>query len=508
MSHKLYANTSPLLKAYLKSSKVITLLLVILPFLFAYGVAASNAAVLNTPEALHNYIVQNQGNLLLGTIAADTLEAASVWRVRLSSALILAVLNVVLVAGHTRKEEEAGRLELIRAGATGRFTPLTAMFIKVLAANIVGGLGMALGFMAASFPAAGSFVGGMSTALCVSFFAVLTAVFAQIAPGARQTRGLALGAAALLLFIYIIANAIHSYGLQMLTPFGWCAYARPYAGENWLLFLFAVPIIALFIVLGFMLMERRDLNGSYLKEPKARPSAHKGFGSPLALSWRLQRGMLLVWLAAYALMGLVIASLEPNINKMFVGTAFLPELSSLLGGPGRAFLAILSYILTQVVTAFAISVILRCKEEEALSRAEMVLSAPVSRIRYISGQLLIAYLGSAAAIALFGLLTGDFVSSAARIPAVWIVASVAVLFFGIAPRAAAAVGWGLFGILLAVEFLWEMRFVGNNVFKLSPFSWVYPGRAASLQVTLMMLLIAAVLTGAGLAFYRRRNVIA
>ena len=53
---------------------------------------------------------------------------------------------------------------------------------------------------------------------------------------------------------------------------------------------------------------------------------------------------------AYTVIGLVIASLMPNINKMLQGTAFLPGLSAVLGGAGRAFLAILAYILTQVLT--------------------------------------------------------------------------------------------------------------------------------------------------------------
>jgi ABC-2 type transport system permease protein len=507
MSPEGYAKTLLLFKTYLKSSKVITILLVILPFLFAYGVAASNMAILKTPEELQTYILSNQGNLLLGSIAANSLEAASIWRVRLSTALVLGVLNVVLVINHTRREEDSGRLELLRAGAVGPLAPLTATFLKIVLANILGGIGMMLGFIAVSFPVAGSFVAGMSTALTIICLAVLAAVFAQIALNARLARGLSFGAMALLLICYIIANVANSEILQLLTPFGWCAFARPYAQENWLLFLVAVPVIALLIILAFWLMAHRDFNGSYLRELKGRPAARPGFGSPLALSWRLQRSLLLVWLVAYGLMGLVIGSLKPNIDKMFAGTTFLPELSALVGGPGRAFLAILSYILTQVVTAFALMTILHFKEEELQMRAELVLSNPISRIRYISGQLLIAYLGSAGAVALFGLLTGDFVATIARIPAVWILTSAAVLFYGIVPRVAVPVSWGLFGIMLAIEFLWEMRFVGNGVFGLSPFSWVYPGMTVSFSTAVIMLLVSVLLAGIGLVGYTRRNII-
>lgn len=508
MKRHSYANTGGSLKTYLKGNKVISLLLVILPFLLTYGVAASNLSVLATPAELQNYIAQNQGNLLLGNIAANTIEAASVWRVRMSAALILAVLNVVLVIGHTRTEEDLGRLELLRAGAVGRFASLTAVLIKVLGANLLGGVAMMLGFAAVSFPIAGAFVAGMSTALSVCFLAALTAVFAQLAPNARLARGLSFGALAVFVILCIVANALNSNGLLMWTPFGWCAYARPYAGENWLLFLFTIPAIALTVIAAFILMEHRDTGGGYLREMRSKAVARRSFKSPFALSWRLQRGTLLVWLIAYVLMGLVIGSLVPNINEMFAGTTFAPELSAILGGPGRAFLAILSYILTQVVTAFAIMTILRCREEESLTRAEMVLSAPVSRTSYLTGHLCVAYFGSAAAIALFGLFTGDFISSISRIPAVWIIASVTVLFWGIAPRAAAPAGWGLFGILLAIEFMWELRIVGNGVFRLSPFSWVYPGNDVSAPTIAIMILLSAILTGIGLIGFARRDIVA
>lgn len=506
MKRRFFANTGELLRVYLKKSKVVSLLLVILPFLFAYGVAASNRAVLATPEALINYVTQNQGNLLLGKIAADTLEAASVWRVRISAAIFLAVLNVVLVIDHTRKEEELGRPELLRAGAVGRLATLAAVLLKTFGANLLGGAAMALGFMAASFPATGAVTAGMATALCACFIAALAAVFAQLAPNARLAGGLSYGAVFLFVMLSVIANALESDALLLCTPFGWCAYARPFAGETLAPFFLAVPLIALTAVAAFLLMEKRDYNGGYLEVRKSRAAALRSFKSPFALAWRLQRGALLVWAAVYALMGLIIGSLAPGINAMMEGSNFAPGLSEALGGPGLAFLAIAAYILAQVVTAFAVMSILRCREEEDLARAELILSAPVPRINYMAGHLCIAYLGSAAAIALFGLLAGNFSASVSRIPAVWAVASVTALCCGLIPRAAAPVGWSIFGATLVLEFLWEIRVVGNGVFKLSPFSWVYPGSEVSILGIAVMLVISFALTAIGLMGFRRRDI--
>ena len=508
MKRSQYTATGSLLKNYFRGSVVLTSLLIFLPFLFAYAAAASNMAVLDTPELLADYIRQNQGNALLGVIAADTIEAATVWRIRIASAVIISIFGIILMINNTRKDEEQGRLELLRSGAVGRKAPLCAIFIKVFGANLLGGIFMTLGFIASGFPAAGSLAAGMATAFCGCCFSAIAAVFAQIAPNARMARGLAFGSVAFFMVLQVVANVTGIGGLLILTPLGWCAASRAYAGENLWLFLFAALVVALLTLTAFALHERRDMGGSYVKERGGRETAAAGFKTPFSLAWRLQRGTLAVWLAAYALMGLVIASLRPSINEMLGGTNFLPELSAIVGGAGSAFLAILSYILTQVVTAYALIAVLRPRDEESLTRTELVLSAPVSRVGYMAGHLLIAFAGSAAAIALFGALTGELASCAARIPAVWTVASFAALIYGGLPRAAAPAGWGLFGVLLAMEFLWETKFIGDNIFKLSPFAWVYPGVAVSAATVLTTTAIAALMTGLGLFCFSRRDIVA
>ncbi len=507
MKRSAYAATGRLLRLYLRTNRVITLLLVLLPFLFAYVSAASNIALLQTPEQLTTYIAENQGNALLGAIASNTIEGVTVWRIRTSTAIFSSILSIVLVLSNTRKDEEQGRLELLRAGAAGVKAPLTAILIKALGANALGGLALALGFLAAGFAAAGSFTAGLSTALTNCTFSIIAAIAAQIAPNTRLARGLALGTGAFFLVWQMIANSVGNESLLLFTPFGWCAYARPYAGENFLLFPFAVLAVALLTYIAYALSCRRDMGGSYIRERRSNEQAGKSFRNPLALAWRLQRGMLFVWVIAYALMGAVIASLKPSINNMLNGTAFLPELSKALGGAGNAFLALISYILAQVITAYAIMAILRMREEETLARTELVLSSAVSRIRYALGHVCIAFLGSASAIAVFGACTGDFASCISRLPAVLLIASVSAFCYCIAPRAAVPVSWGLFGGLLLLEFLWEMRLVGNWLFAFSPFSWVYPGITVPLLPIVLMVLFSAILLALGVERFSRRDLV-
>ena len=120
----------------------------------------------------------------------------------------------------------------------------------------------------------------------------------------------------------------------------------------------------------------------------------------------------------------------------------------------------------------------------------------------------IAFAGSVAAIVVFGIATGELVSCIMRLPAVLVVASVTVSIYGISPRAAAPAGWGVFGTLLIIEFLWEMRFIGNSIFQISPFAWVYPGVEVSVVSIVIMLSISVALTGIGLLRFTRRDIVA
>ena len=499
------AGTWRLFRLYVTSKRVTVLLLVLLPLLFAYGAGASNMALLSTPKQLTTYITQNQGNALLGEIQADSVAGATIWRIRTSAVIISGVLSVSLVLSLTRREEGLGRAELVRALSVGPRAPLTAALALAFAANLLGGLFLALGFLLCGFPAAGSLTAGMAMGLSCCALCAVPAIAAQLAPGAAPARSVAYGALALFLFIQIAANSTDNTNLLLCTPMGWCALARPFAGENCFALLFAAAADALLTYAAYALFARRDLNGSYFRERPGRPVAARGLNSAFSLTWRLQRSMLLLWVAAYAIMGLMLRSLTPAIQRMLDGTSFLPQLAERVGGAGNAFLVLLAYILTQVLTAYALLSILRLREEETAYRAELMLSTPVSRKAYALTHIVMAYAGSFFALLLFGLCMGNAAGVLSRLPAVWLLSSVAMLLCGFAPRRAIPASWGVFGALLLLEFLWELKLIPPGLFLLSPFAWVYPGAAILPLPLLLMLVLAAALLLIGLSRYSRRD---
>lgn len=104
-------------------------------------------------------------------------------------------------------------------------------------------------------------------------------------------------------------------------------------------------------------------------------------------------------------------------------------------------------MMAMIVTFYVAQALMRAREEEATGRAELLLSTPTSRLRWLSGHVVAAYAGIAAILLAAGLALGlsahltspevrfaDVVgSAAAHIPAAWIIAGACLCVYGWLP---------------------------------------------------------------------------
>jgi Putative exporter of polyketide antibiotics len=90
------------------------------------------------------------------------------------------VLVAVIVVRHTRADEEAGRLELVGAGAVGRHAALTAALLVALLADLGLAALTGLGLMGGGLAASDSFAFGLELAAAGCMFAVVAGVCAQL----------------------------------------------------------------------------------------------------------------------------------------------------------------------------------------------------------------------------------------------------------------------------------------------------------------------------------------
>ncbi|MFE9020505.1 ABC transporter permease [Streptomyces sp. NPDC007808] len=455
---------------------------------------------------------------LIGPVLGDSIGALTAWRVGVYAGALAAVTSLLLVVRHTRDEEESGRQELVASGMVGRRASLTAALLTAGVANAVLALLVAAGL--AGRGAFGALAFGLGLAGVGMVFATLAAIVAQFTQSARLARGLTAGLLGAAFVLRAAGDSASDDGSSVLTwvsPLGWLENLRPFAGERWwVLLLFAAAASAQGAA-AYALAGRRDVGMSFLP---ARPGPAEGrLGTAGALAWRLQRGGVLGWSIGFFLAGVVYGGLTDGVADIVGGNEKAREIFARMGGQAGltdAFLASMIGMLGLVAALFVVASVLRLHGEETSMRAEPVLANAVGRLRWAAGHLVIAFTGSALIMLLAGLgfaaghgkQVGPILGAClVQLPAVWVVGGLAVLLYGVLPRAAMA-AWGVAGAVLLLGWVGPALDVPQAVLDLSPFGHLpkLPGGEMQWRPVLVLLGLAVVLVAAGLAGLRRRDV--
>jgi len=466
---------------------------------------------------------------LYGSLFGSSLGELVAWRAGFIPVMI-GLLSILTVIRHTRTEEETGRRELLGATVVGRHAGLAAALVATFGANLVLGALLAVGMISQDLPASGSWAFGAEFAAAGWMFAAIAAVAAQLTSGAGSARAIAivtLGAA----YVLRLVGDLSSLGdgalswLSWLSPIGWVHQIRPYGGDRWWPVAVAVCVTAVLGLVAVALSARRDV-GAGLLPPRLGPaSAAPGLGSPLALAWRLHRGLLAGWIAGFAVLGVVLGGVAEGIGDLVRDNRDLEDLFARVGGAAGvidSYLASMTSLLGLIAAGYAIQATLRLRNEETGGRAEPVLGTAAGRLRWAGSHLVFSILGPAAALAAAGLAmglthglnTGDvgrelprvLAGAMAQLPAVWVVAAITVVLFGLLPRLA-AVSWGALAICLLLAMVGTALRFDQWVLDISPFTHVphLPGGTATATPLVTLAAMAAVLSVVGLAGLRRRD---
>ena len=81
-----------------------------------------------------------------------TLGGLATWKLSVFGVVGVAVMSMFIVVRHTRGDEDAGRLELVGAGAVGRLAALTSGLLTALLANLGVALLVAVGLAVGGCP--------------------------------------------------------------------------------------------------------------------------------------------------------------------------------------------------------------------------------------------------------------------------------------------------------------------------------------------------------------------
>jgi ABC-2 type transport system permease protein len=280
-------------------------------------------------------------------------------------------------------------------------------------------------------------------------------------------------------------------------------------------------------VAAFALLARRDAGAGVLAARLGPATAAASLRSPLALAWRLHRGVLLGWTIGLAAMGAVIGSVADSVNDMASGNPQLQDLLERLGGKkalADAYVAGAMVIFAVAAAGYAIGATLRLRAEEGGLRAEQVLATAVGRRRWAGSHLTFGLLGPSVALAaaglaeglVYGLVAGDLgrelprvmAGALVQLPAVLVLSGIAMALFGLAPRLA-PVSWAVLAVSAFLVLLGPLMQLDQWLLDLAPFSHIpkVPGADVSATPLLWLLAATAGLVAAGLAGFRRRDLV-
>ena len=465
---------------------------------------------------------------MFGPVFEANLGSLTAWRASIVL-VIVGVATLLTVIRHTRVEEETGRRELLGSTVVGRHAPLTATLMVAFGANALLAMLVASGLAAQGQPITGSVAFGLSMAAVGMVFASVGAFAAQITEGAGGARAIGLSVLGL---AYVLRAAGDAGGsgltwLSWLSPIGWAQRMRPFASEQWWVLGLLLGLAGLVTVAAFSLSARRDI-GSGVIAPRPGPAEATGFaGTPLGLAWRIHRGLIVGWAAGFAVLGSIYGGVAEGVGDLLKDNPELLDVFERLGGGAGTiidlYLAGVMGVLGLIAAAYAVQAALRMRVEEESQRLEPVLATSVGRKRWMAGHLLLALGGPALALtaaglavgATYGAVSGDLAgqvprvlsAALAQLPAVWVLAGLAVALFGLLPRLS-SLAWAGYGAVVFITLIGALLMLGQWFNGISPFNHLpnLPGGEAAIAPLVGLTGIGVLLVVSGVIGFGRRDI--
>ncbi|WP_040984010.1 ABC transporter permease [Oceanobacillus jeddahense] len=525
-----FAGTGTLFRLFLKRDRFLFCIWILATFLLAVATAGTFGSM-DLDSAIADLVTDPVISAMQGPLMSHDLAGVVIWRMMGLNVLILGIASIFTVVRHTRNDEEAGRSELIRAYVTGRYATLTAALLVALVINIIAGFMQTLLLIGIGAGVGGAVLFCLTVSAGGFFFAAIGSLGAQLRENTGGAIGISLIAVGLGFMLMIINNGNGGDTfLKWITPMAWHRLTRPLDDDyGWFILLFIIftliPMIA-----AFILSKKRDLGAGLIPPKLGLAEADPKFKSPLALAWRLHKGSFLTWLIGITIFGSGIGAIALNIGE---NEEFGNLLNNLGGmnwteqiGNRDAFLAIVIYIIALVVGLYAITSLLKAYKEEIENRGELILSKPISKLKWLNSHLIITFFTSGLLMIamglgsglIYGLSVGDFGNtfikvfsmSVSKIPAVWFMAGITVFIYGFMPKVSTALSWAAWALFAALELLWEGGVINWKVMRFSPFSYAHyiiPVFELSWVQLVGLMIITILLTIIGITGFRRRDIL-
>lgn len=310
------------------------------------------------------------------------------------TAILWSVMNIFLVIRHTGKDEEEGRLELIKALPTGRQSNLLSIIVVLVLVNIIMSMIIGFGINAMgveNMGLTGSLIFGFANGVCGLVFASIALVFAQLFPNTRGATGYSL----VVLGIFYILRAVGDIGteaLSYISPFGLICRAEAYVNNMWWPIILLLIVSAIFFLLAFKLNSKRDIEQGLIAAKKGRRYASHMLKGSFGLNFRLLRNTLIAWAVTIFILGAAYGSIFGDIESFINSSEVIKKM--FMGDPNAdmtmQFVDTLMVVMSIIASIAVIMIIFKLRGEEKRGRIDDILARNVSRTRLLGGYVIIA----------------------------------------------------------------------------------------------------------------------
>lgn len=422
--------------------------------------------------------------LILGRAPNSASTAAYVaWNTGNVMVAIGAIWALLLATKYFRGEEDSGRWEIFLSGQTtarraaaqvllGLTASLVAFYVVI--ALLLTLVGKAHGV---DYTAHASLFFALAVTLGIGVFMMLGALTSQLMPTRARAAGVSAGILGGFFLLRAIGDITSAHWLLNLTPFGWIEKLQPLSDRQpqWL-----IPLLVLIVLLGVLTIffaGKRDLGESTIADSATAKPRFGLLNSPLGATLRLTRANSLGWLSGVFVAAILYGLITKSTAQIFSQSAGFHKVIHHLAQQQRvssalAFLGIVFLLQMVLVMAYAASSVAAIRRDEAEGYIDNFLVRSTSRLRWLSGRLLlvvlvIALAGLLATLGTWGALASEHITVSfnilfrasvnALVPALLTV-GVGVLAFGIRPRLTSIFAYAV----LAWSFLIEIVSSGLN----------------------------------------------
>lgn len=435
--------------------------------------------------------------------------------------LAACVANILLTVRLTRGQEEAGALEVLRAGRVSAGAPLVAVAVLIVSLNALLGVSTATVLVLAGTSVFGAVTYGAALFAVGTLFGAIAACTAQLSERARTASGLALavlGVSFLARAIGDVSDAPSAAILTWVSPLGWAQSTEPFGANRWLPIALLLGATAVTSGAAWQLNATRDLGAGVIAGRPGRVRAARWATTPMGLQVRLARGGILAWTAGVVILSGAFGAMATTADDFAASSEATTDLIASFGGTSLsdAFIVFSLVIVGLIAAGCTISQILRMHGDEEAGRLAILVTAPQRRATVAASYVLTGFTAGFLLLATGGLalgaayaagtddwsaLTAIWASSLAHFPAVMVLAGVAAVGAAMTSRGA-AFAWGVYAITAILTVLGPALSLPEWAVSWSVFDHVASYPAVTWNVSLITI-GAALAVAAAVGFTRR-----